>query len=135
MAQANAPRVTAENAPEVVLVAVRPAWVRVRASDGSILFEKTLNPGDTYVVPQTEEPPILRTGAAGALYFAVNGETYGPAGGNGAVIDGVQLSSADLTGSFQVADLTADPDAGRAAVIVAELAAQPIPGQAATATD
>ena len=51
------------------------------------------------------------------------------------MIDGVQLSSADLTGSFQVADLTADPDAGRAAVIVAELAAQPIPGQAATATD
>ncbi|MEQ3626733.1 MAG: helix-turn-helix domain-containing protein [Celeribacter sp.] len=136
LADTVAPRVTAEDAPEVVLVAVRPAWVRVRASDGSILFEKTLNPGDTYVVPQTEEPPILRTGAAGALYFAVNGATYGPAGGNGAVIDGVQLGSSDLTGSYQVADMTNDPDAGRVAVIVAELAAQqPLPGQAAPTAD
>ena len=31
-------------------------------------------------LPQTEEPPTLRAGNSGAVYFAVNGETYGPAG-------------------------------------------------------
>jgi hypothetical protein len=56
-----------------MLVAVRPAWVRVRAADGSILLEKTLQAGDTYVVPQMEEAPTLRAGAAGAVFFAVNG--------------------------------------------------------------
>ncbi len=107
------PRVT-EEVPEVLLVAVRPAWVRVRAGDGSILLEKILNPGDTYVVPQTEEPPTLRTGAAGAVYFAVNGQTYGPAGANGAVVDKIALNSSALTTSYTVADATAGGDAEKA---------------------
>lgn len=125
------PRVTVD-IPEVVLVAVRPAWVRVRASDGSTLFEKVLNPGETYVVPQTEEPPILRTGAAGALYFAVNGQTYGPAGGNGEVVDKIALNSVFLTGKFAAADVTNDEDA-RKAVAVAEamLNPQQTPGEPA----
>ncbi|WP_068116694.1 helix-turn-helix domain-containing protein [Tropicimonas marinistellae] len=112
------PRVT-EDVPEVMLVAVRPAWVRVRAGDGSILLEKILNPGDTFVVPQTEEPPTLRTGAAGALYFAVNGQTYGPAGAEGAVVDKIALNPAALTDSFAMADATSGEDA-RKAVEVAQ---------------
>ena len=39
----------AEEAPEVVLIAVRPAWVRVRSADGSVLFEKILDAGEEYV--------------------------------------------------------------------------------------
>lgn len=112
------PKVT-EDVPEVVLVAVRPAWVRVRAGDGSILLEKILNPGDTFVVPQTDVAPTLRTGAAGALYFAVNGQTYGPAGGNGAVVDKIALSSIALTEKFALADASSGEDA-RKAVEVAQ---------------
>ncbi|MDV7142896.1 helix-turn-helix domain-containing protein [Tropicimonas sp. TH_r6] len=119
------PRVT-EDVPEVVLVAVRPAWVRVRAADGSTIFEKILNPGDTYVVPQTEEPPTLRTGAAGAVYFAVNGVTYGPAGSNGAVVDKIALNSAALTDSYTVAEASDGSDAQKA-VAVAEAMLSPEP--------
>ncbi|RYH06964.1 helix-turn-helix domain-containing protein [Tropicimonas sp. IMCC6043] len=127
------PKVTVD-VPEVVLVAVRPAWVRVRSADGSTLFEKVLNPGDTYVVPQTEEPPILRTGAAGALYFAVNGQTYGPAGGNGEVVDKIALNSTALTEKFAAADPTNDADASKAiAVAEAMLNPEPVPGEASPA--
>lgn len=112
------PRVTAE-APEVMLVAIRPAWVRVRSADGSILFEKTLNAGETYVVPQTEEPPTLRAGAAGGVYFSVNGETYGPAGALGTVASNVALSPDTLTETFALADPTENSDA-KEAVRVAE---------------
>lgn len=114
------PRVTAD-VPEVLLVAVRPAWVRVRAADGSVLFERTLEPGDTWVVPPTEAPPTLRTGAAGAVYFAVNGQTYGPAGPNGAVVDGIALNSGALQQDFALVDPAAS-EAAREAVAVAEAA-------------
>lgn len=125
----SAPRVT-EDVPEVVLVAVRPAWVRVRSADGSTLLEKILNPGDTYVVPQTEEPPTLRTGAAGALFFAVNGVTYGPAGADGAVVDKIALSPSALSGSFAVADATDGVDAQKAvAVAEAMLTPEPSPNE------
>lgn len=126
-ALANGPRVT-EDVPEVMLVAVRAAWVRVKAPDGSVLLEKILNAGDTYVVPQTEEPPILRTGAAGAVYFAVNGQTYGPAGGNGQVVDKIALNASALTETFSVAEATAGSDAEKAvAVAQAVLAPEPVP--------
>jgi hypothetical protein len=118
------PRVTAD-VPEVVLVAVRPAWVRVRAGDGSVILEKILNPGDTFVVPQSDDAPTLRTGAAGAVYFAVNGRTYGPAGPTGAVVDKIALNSGSLTQEYTLADATTGEDA-RKAVEVAEAMLQPL---------
>ncbi|MEM1428435.1 MAG: RodZ domain-containing protein [Pseudomonadota bacterium] len=127
-ADGRAVRVT-EDAPEVMLVAVRPAWVRVRAADGAVLFERTMNPGDSWVVPQGEVPPTLRTGAAGAVFFAVNGQTYGPAGPNGAVVDQIALSSDALSQEFAVVDST-ESEAAREAVAYAEaaLTAQAEPG-------
>lgn len=121
------PRVTAA-APDVVIVAVHPAWVRVRAADGSTLLEKILNPGETYIVPQTDEPPTLRTGAGGAIYFAVNGQTYGPAGANGEVVDRIALNSGFLTESFAIAEASDGADAERAvAVAQAVLAPERLP--------
>ena len=114
------PRVTAD-IPEVMLVAVRPSWVRVRAADGTVLLERILEPGDSWEVPATEAPPTLRTGAAGAVYFAVNGETFGPAGPNGAVVDQIALSGEALTRDFARADVEGSPEA-REAVAVAEAA-------------
>jgi cytoskeletal protein RodZ len=114
------PRVTADM-PDVMLVAVRPAWVRVRAADGTVLLERILEPGDSWEVPATEEPPTLRTGAAGAVFFAVNGQTYGPAGPNGAVVDQIALTGDALSRDFALADPESSPDA-REAVAVAEAA-------------
>lgn len=118
----NRPQVVADDMPDVRLVAVRAAWVRVRAADGSVIYEGILNAGESYDVPATQEPPTLRVGESGAVYFAVNGEHYGPAGPRGSVTSGLALTSAELQGRYAVADINADQDLMR---YVAELQLAP----------
>ncbi|MDO6587873.1 DUF4115 domain-containing protein [Salipiger sp. 1_MG-2023] len=112
------PKVLEDGAPGVTMIAVRPAWVRVRAADGSVIYEAIMNAGDTFKLPATEEPATLRVGESGAVYFAVNGQTYGPAGSSGKVTKNLALSVDNLTKSYQVADIAQDSDLER---VVAEL--------------
>lgn len=112
------PQVVADAPPGVQIVAVRPSWVRVRAADGSVIYEAIMNAGDSYQVPATEEPPVLRVGESGAIYFAVNGQHYGPAGPSGSVTSNLPLAVASLTETYAVADIAQDGDLER---YVAEL--------------
>jgi len=96
--------------PEVQLVAARPAWVRIRSADGTIIFEGTMNAGDTFALPQTEEPATLRVGESGAMYFAVNGEHFGPAGPQGTLTKNLPLDSESLVAAYEPADLDRDDD-------------------------
>lgn len=104
-------------APGVELFAVRPAWVRVRAADGTVLFEKTLDAGERWQVPPSDVAPTLHAGNSGAVYFGVNGETYGPAAAGAQVVRNVALSVEALSARYQVANLDRDPELAR---IVAE---------------
>jgi len=99
--------------PDVVLFAVRPSWVRVRASDGTIVFEKILDAGERFVLPATEEAPVLRAGNAGSLYIQVGDETYGPVGQGASVVRDVALSIDAVTEAYDVADLDSDADLAR----------------------
>ncbi|APZ54952.1 helix-turn-helix domain-containing protein [Salipiger abyssi] len=112
------PKVLEDGAPGVMMIAVRPAWVRVRAADGSVIYESIMNAGDTFKLPATEDPATLRVGESGAIYFAVNGQTYGPAGDRGAVTANLALSVDNLTQTYAVADASRDADLER---VVAEL--------------
>lgn len=114
-------QVVEADAPQVVLFAVRPSWVRVRAADGTVLFEKILDAGEEYDLPQTEEPPVLRAGNAGSVYFTVNGKTYGPAGTGPSVVKNVSMGADALVAAFQPADPKADADLARF-IAVAEAA-------------
>ncbi len=106
-------QVVAADAPAVELLAVRPAWVRIQAADGTVIFEKILDAGERYALPKTVEAPTLKVGESGALYFAVNGQTYGPAGADGSVTKNLMLSPDTLTAAYAVADLTQDADLAR----------------------
>ena len=106
-------QVVAANAPAVELLAVRPSWVRVQSADGTVLFEKNLDAGERYVVPQLEEPALLRAGNSGSVYFAVNGVTYGPAAPGAQVVKNVVLSPESLTAAYVVAVPNADVDLAR----------------------
>ncbi len=117
-------QVTETPTPGLQLVAVRPAWVRVKSADGTVIFETIMNAGDTYVVPATEEPPTLRIGESGAVYFAVNGTHYGPVGPNGTVSSNVALSADAVTATYAIADLSRDNDLA-AVVNVAEVQPNP----------
>ncbi|MFZ5963864.1 helix-turn-helix domain-containing protein [Thalassococcus sp. BH17M4-6] len=118
LAPTRGPQVLEDSVPGVTMLAVRPAWVRVRAADGTVIYEAIMNAGDTYEVPQTEEPATLRVGESGAIYFAVNGQTYGPSGARGQVTSNLPLSVANLTESYSVASIEQDQDLAR---VVAEL--------------
>jgi hypothetical protein len=129
-------QVTADPIPGVQLVAVRPAWVRVRAADGSVIYEGILNAGDTYAVPATEDPATLRIGESGAVYFAVNGVHYGPVGPTGAVTSNVALSAESLTAVYTLADISQDQDlaelvnfAAADPAQVAPITAEPAPAE------
>lgn len=119
----SAVQVTAPAAPGVQLVAVRPAWVRVRAADGTVIYEGIMDAGDAFDVPQTEDPATLRIGESGAVYFAINGQHYGPVGPAGQVTSNLALSLDNLKSSYEVADLTADSDLAEV-VNVAEIQVQ-----------
>lgn len=109
-AEQGAVRTVAPDAPELELLAARPAWVRVTSADGTVLLEKIMDAGERFTLPKLEEPPKLRTGNSGAVYFAVNGRTYGPAAPGPQVIKNIELSPGSLTAKYAFADLNADPE-------------------------
>lgn len=115
-------QVVEPDVPELQLVAVRPAWVRVQSADGTIIFEGVMAPGENFVVPATEDPARLRVGESGAMYFAVNGVHYGPVGPTGVVTSNVELSAQSLRDVYSVADLSLDTDLAEI-VNVAEVSA------------
>lgn len=103
-------RTVAPDAPELQILAARPAWVRVSSADGTVILEKIMDAGERFTLPSLEQPPLLRTGNSGAIYFAVSGRTYGPAAPGPQVVKNVELSPASLTAKFAFADLNADPE-------------------------
>lgn len=103
-------RTVAPDAAVVELLAARPAWVRVTSADGTVLLEKTMDAGERFALPKLEAPPILRTGNSGAIYFAVNGQTYGPAAPGPKVVKNVELSPEALTAKYALADASKDPE-------------------------
>ena len=117
----------AADAPELQLLAARPAWVRVTTSDGTVLLEKIMDAGERFSLPKLEEPPVLRTGNSGSIYFSVNGKTYGPAAPGPQVVKNIRLSPDALTGTFALADLNADPELAQ---MVALAQAAPVNGEA-----
>lgn len=120
-------QVAAAKPPEVVLFARNPAWVRVRATDGTVLLEKIMEAGERYVLPDGEVAPTLRAGNSGSVFFAVNGETLGPAGPGTSVAKNVVMSADSLAETYETADLTADPDLARLAAVVIEPVADAVP--------
>jgi hypothetical protein len=100
-----------ETAPDqVMLVAVRESWIRVSSPDGTVLYEQVLNKGDTYAVPQLDTPAQLRSGNAGGLYVAMNGQLLGPVGTDGEVVKNIAMSTDTLSTQYAVADIEADTD-------------------------
>jgi hypothetical protein len=98
-------QVLAAGEPGVEVVAVCPAWVRVSAADGTVLFEKILDAGEHYAVPALQQAPVLRSGNSGSVYFTVNGVTYGPAAPGAQVVKNVSLEASALTAAYAKADI------------------------------
>jgi hypothetical protein len=123
LAEANGqtvPQVVEGLAPALQMVAAYPSWVRVRSADGTVIFESIMEKGDTWTVPATVEPATLRTGESGAIYFAMAGDCYGPAGARGSVMSNLPLHQQALAELYEPAPTTAESVLGR---MVADLSA------------
>ena len=118
VAPGTVPQVVEDSAPQVRMVAAYPSWVRVRAADGKVIFEGIMNKGDSWDIPATEEPPTLRTGESGALYFAMDGQYFGPVGDRGAVTSNLPLHRQALAELYEPAVLEEN---SALATMVAEL--------------
>lgn len=114
VAQANAPAAgpatpqVVQEVEGVMMIAAYDSWVRVRAADGSTIFEKVMTRGEVFDIPATEEPPTLRTGESGALFFAMGTECYGPVGSRGAVTSNLPLAPQALAELYEPVDPNAD---------------------------
>ena len=114
------PQVVEGPAPAVQVIATAETWVRITAADGTNIFEKIMQKGDTFDVPALEEAPVLRTGQSGAVYFVMNGEFFGPAGRRGSVTSNVPLQQQALAELYEPAQLGDD---SALEVLVAEMRA------------
>jgi len=103
------PKVVEAPLPELVLFAIRPAWVRIRSVDGDVIFEKILDAGEEYTLPQTEAAPTLRAGMSGSLYFKIDEKIFGPIGQKTSTIKNVALSVDAVTERYAEVDIDLDP--------------------------
>ncbi|MBP0482861.1 helix-turn-helix domain-containing protein [Sagittula salina] len=121
------PRVLADAPPGITVVATQETWVEVTSPSGKKLFAQTLQAGQTYQVPQTDQPATIFSGNAGGVFFAVNGQTFGPYGQSGKFGRNLALSADAITAKLQVADLSQNQTLAR---VVAELRlSDPLPGR------
>ncbi len=106
-----------ENAPaQIALFATREAWVSVKSADGTRIFENIMRPGEEFILPMTELPPQLHAGMSGSVYFAVNGELYGPAGTGTRVVKNIILSAKAIQSTYSLATIGLDPQLSRLAL-------------------
>jgi cytoskeletal protein RodZ len=117
------PQVVEAPKDSVQMIAAFPSWVQVQSADGTVIYETTMQRGDVFEIPATEEPPILWTGDSAAIYFAFADGCYGPVGSSGAVTKGLPLHQQALAELYQPVDPTAETSLNR---MFADLAASDI---------
>jgi cytoskeleton protein RodZ len=82
--------------PRLTVLAERPAWIRVYLEDGTILFERILESGEVYEVPDDEPPPLIWAGNSGSVYVQVDQALHGPLGPGTRAVRDVALASAAI---------------------------------------
>lgn len=77
------------------IVARDASWVQIRSRDGSYVRTRTLQPGESYGVPDRDDL-LLWVGDAGAVELVLDGRRLGPVGEAGAVVRDYPLDARSL---------------------------------------
>ncbi|MEM6618453.1 MAG: RodZ domain-containing protein [Pseudomonadota bacterium] len=108
-----APVTVAQGPAPVDVVAARGAWMRIYFDDGSVLFEKLMNAGESYRLPADVRGARLHAGNAGSVFVKVGETIYGPVGRPGGVVRNVDLGRTAVLDTFvevqNVFDTPLDP--------------------------
>lgn len=105
-ADATKNKLTSTNSPtvnsagtEIILTAVKDAWVQVLDSSEKTIYVRLMHSGDTYKLPE-EGTFKLNTGNAGGLKIVINGKDSKVLGNEGEVLRGIDLTENGLKSYF-----------------------------------
>ena len=97
-ADAPEPQVTATAArPQVTILAERAAWIRVYLENGTVIFERILERGESYTPPEDLAAPLIWAGNSGSVYVQVGDSLRGPLGSGTRAVRDVALEPQALT--------------------------------------
>jgi cytoskeletal protein RodZ len=102
------PQVTETGPPSVDVVALKPAWVRVFTPTGEVLFEKILDSGQRYRLPENASNALMRAGNSGSVYVMVGDKMYGPVGKATGIARKVALDATIVAQTYAVVDAGLD---------------------------
>jgi cytoskeleton protein RodZ len=91
-----------EGPPRIVVIAERPAWIRVYLRNGTVIFERILETGEVYAVPETDEAPLIWAGNSGSVYVRIGETLHGPIGSGTRAARDVPLDPATITERFEI---------------------------------
>ena len=91
---------TVPKVPLVKLLAMTPAWVRVKNEFDDIVFEKTLQERETYIITKELFTGQLRAGNAQNVYFVVDSEVFGPLSAQTSVVKEVSLDPQSIKANY-----------------------------------
>ena len=93
------PPAVAASAP-LTVVAERAAWIRVYLANGTIVFERILEKGETYSPPEGLTDPKIWAGNSGSVYVRVGDTLRGPLGSGTRAARDVPLVAATLSEKY-----------------------------------
>lgn len=88
--------------PSIIVMAERAAWIRIYLANGTILFERILERGEVYYVPDDEEVPMIWAGNSGSVYLKVAEELRGPIGSGTRAVRDIPLDPQTLSEKFTI---------------------------------
>lgn len=89
-------------AAKVVVVAERAAWIRVYLANGTVIFERILEKGETYSPPEGSEVPMIWAGNSGSVYVRVGDDLRGPLGRGTRAAKDISLDPITMAEKFPV---------------------------------
>lgn len=89
---------------KLTVVAERAAWIRVYLENGTIIFERILEKGESYSPPEGVGAPRIWAGNAGSVYVKVGDALHGPLGRGTRAVRDVVLEPASVLANFALVD-------------------------------
>ncbi len=87
---------------QVTVIAERAAWIRVYLENGTVIFERILEKGETYTPPEGVGSPLIWAGNSGSVYVRSGDVLRGPLGRGTRAVRDVSLAPAAIAESFEV---------------------------------
>ena len=94
--------------PNVKILAMTPAWVRVKNENGDVIFEKILKEQETYLIKKELFKGELRAGNAQNVYFLMDGQALGPLSKDKSVVKRISLDPNNIRKEFLISTTVGD---------------------------